>query len=798
MKYIIALLFFFFCTTIFSQSFTLSGKITTEKAVPISFANILIYNNDTLVTGTSSDENGVFEFSSLLKNTYTIKISYIGYQTHELTIQLVNNKNLKSIILIEDVETLDAVVLNTKRPTVTKKPDRLTFNVENTALTEGSTLQVLRGTPGVFVSEDNISVKGSTATIFINNKRVQLTSEELVLLLENSPANSIKKIEVITTPPASFDADTGVIINISMSKNLIAGYRGTIFNGYTQGVFPRYNFSTGHFFKNDNLNFNVNYSYVSKTLNREETTDIDFFDDNTVINQIWNSSTKRKTETETHNINLSFDYNTSKNSVLSISSIGLFTPYFKYKIQSKSNINDADNNFIDRFIANNLTRDKKLNIGTDLNFRTEFKNKSALSLNTHYTVYDYSRDQNTFQDFLINTQDSRFKSKSNQQTNLITAKADYNLPIDDISVLETGVKFSNINTNSDITRLNIIGSTETLDTANSNTFDYNENTFAAYINYNKSWEKWDLSLGLRTEHSTIKGFSATLNQTNKQNYFEFFPNLSASYNPSDNFSVYSNYKRSITRPNYALLNPFTFFLNENLIVTGNPDLQPAFHNHFMVGTTFLDYFTIEAYYKNHNGAINQLPIQDNASTVLNYTSINFDSIVDFGFDFIINYYPAEKWELYFATSFYNVNEKNDFGIGKNELNQWTNYTEFYNSFSLLKDNSLNLQVSTIYISKDLQVFQVVEDRFMMDINITKSILKKRGVLSLSVQDAFNNQDIRYRVNYLNQSNRKFTDIDNRFIKFGFRYKFGNTKLRNKNVTDSKEERDRLITNKNNL
>ena len=246
------------------------------------------------------------------------------------------------------------------------------------------------------------------------------------------------------------------------------------------------------------------------------------------------------------------------------------------------------------------------------------------------------------------------------------------MPISESSSFSAGGKMSNINTESDLTRLDIINGQEVVNLANSNAFDYDETIFAAYANYSKSWEKWDLTLGLRAEQTDVEGFSPTLNQTNTQDYFEWFPNASISHNISDNFSLYGNYKRSITRPNYTNLNPFVFFLNENTTVEGNPGLQPTFLDHFVIGTNFFEHFTIEAYYMNYDGAINEIPRQNNATNILSYTPVNLDKTVDFGFDFAFDYYPTDNWNLYFVTSFYNTSEANGMGSTSIKIAQWSN------------------------------------------------------------------------------------------------------------------------------
>ncbi|GGI56221.1 TonB-dependent receptor [Winogradskyella haliclonae] len=784
----------------FSQEFTLIGKVVDEQQQPLSYVNILIAKSVVepieissgfrQPKGTATNDDGTFSFANLEPGTYKISASFIGYKTIEKIIELKKDTAIETLVLIEDSEALDTVTITAKRPTITRKPDRLTFNIENTALTEGSTLQVLKSTPGIIVSEGSINIKSSPATVFINNRRVQLTSDELIQLLESAPANSIKSVEVITNPPASYDADSGSVINIIMSKNLVTGYRGSVAANYTQGVFPRYNGATSHYFKNNKINLNVNYSYTKQKINREEENSIDYFDTTGNIDQIWNSDIDRNTKSETHNANLNFDYYLSEKTTLSLTSTALFTPYFKYRISNNTDINNANSVFLENFTANNLSRDDKFNLGTDLNLRTEFNSGSSLTFNGHYTTYAYNRDQNVFQDNQ-NNPDSEFKTIANQDTEIYTAKADYSLPISENSSFDTGVKLSNIKTESDITRLDIINGSEVINTANSNAFDYDENIFAAYVNYSKSWDKWDIALGLRAEQTDVDGFSPTLNQTNTQDYFEWFPNASISHNFSDNFSLYGNYKRSITRPSYTNLNPFTFFINENTTVEGNPALQPTFQDHFVVGTNFLEHFTIEAYYINYDGAINEIPRQDNTTNILAYTPINLDKTVDFGFDFLFDIDITNNWNIYFATSFYNIKEETSFGNDSIDLSRWSNYTEMTNNMTLLEDNSLSLNFSLAWVGKNLYALQIIEDRLVTGLSITKSVLNKNGLISLSFEDLFNFQDEKRTVQYLNQSGRQNINIDNRFVKLGFRYKFGNTKLNTNERTTSAEERDRI-------
>ena len=194
---------------------------------------------------------------------------------------------------------------------------------------------------------------------------------------------------------------------------------------------------------------------------------------------------------------------------------------------------------------------------------------------------------------------------------------------------------------------------------------------------------------------------------------------------------------------------------------------------------------------NYDGAINEIPRQDNTTNILAYTPVNFDKTVDFGFDFLFDIDITNDWNIYFATSFYNITEETSFGNDFIDLSRWSNYTEMANNMTLLEDNSLNLNLSLAWVGKNLYALQTIEDRLVTGLSLTKSILNKKGVISLSFEDLFNFQDEKRSVRYLNQSSRQNIDVDNRFVKLGFRYKFGNTGLSTNERTTDAEERDRI-------
>lgn len=784
------------------QDLSVTGKVVSDNNEPVPYATVLLLKlidaEFSDYKGVSTDENGFFELKDLDSGSYKVSISFLGFENFSQEVALDGTLNLETIVLKESVQSLNEISIVAKRPTLKKEPDRLVFNIENTALTEGTIFQVLKSTPGILVLDNSIQVKNTTPTVYINDKKVHLSSEELVQLLEGSSANSIKSVEVITNPSAKYDASSGAVINIVMSKNLITGYRGNVFANYTQGVYPRYEGGMSHFFKNEKIDFFANYTYSDSKISREQSDVVNYFNFDNTIDQIFKSKTDRNTWSNTHNLNFNFDYSLNESNTLSLSSNMFALPNFEFRIDNKTDVFDPNGALNYSINSENSSDDTKYNLGFDIDFVHKTKNPGErLAFNTHYTAYNYKRDQHVFSNYFDNNsvflQNTAFRTDNNQDTEILTGQMDYTLPIDQTSQFEVGVKGSNIKNNSDITQFDIVGAQEIIDPNNTDVFEYNETIFATYVNYSKEWEKLSIVGGLRVEQTNLEGFSVLDNVKNDQDYLEWFPTASINYNFSDNFSLYTNYKRSIQRPNYQDLNPFHFYLNDFTIVSGNPELQPILTNHAVVGTSFYKYFTVEAYYKSNKNNIYELPRQDNVNNIINFQTINFDETIEYGFDFAVYFNVTNHWSVYAVTSFYNIENNTTFDGTLVTQDQWSNYSILQNDWTFLKDQSLNANLTMYYVGKNIHGYRLIEDRIVSILSVSKSILNKKAVISLSAEDLFNTQDFDESVRYLNQSRIARDNQDNRFIKLGFRYKFGNSTLSTNQRSKGQQETDRLKT-----
>lgn len=789
------ILLIFIPVGIFSQDYSVKGKVYDVNNSPISFANIVLLNTETdaVVTGTSSDDSGNFFIDNIASEKYIIKVSFIGFKDFSKEIEVDKNLDFATIILEEDKEDLEEVTIITKKPTIKKEADRLVFNIANTALSEGNMLEVLKSTPGVLIVDESIIIKHFEPVVYINNRKVHITGDELIQLLEGTPASHIKSIEVITNPPANYDASSGSVLNIIMEKNLITGYKGSVFANYTQGDFPRYNAGIANFYKTDKFNISTNYSFTRSKIDRESDEEINYIN-NGEIYEKWFSNINRNRWSDSHNLNLNFDYFIDDSNTLSFNSNLLFLPYYKYIAKGEVDVTDNQNNLLYNFNSRNTSRDNKYNLAFDLNYTHKFKNASKLSFNSHYTAYDYDRKQEVLSNYFFpgSPNDSNaFHSKSNQVADIFTVQVDYSLPISETESFSVGVKTSLIENKSDISHFDEVGGNQTYNPANSDAFNYYEDIFAAYVSYAKNWGKWDLSAGFRLEQTNIEGDSPLTNLIDKQDYFKVFPTFNLSSKLTESTSLYVNYNRSVDRPKYQDLNSFKYFLNDNTVVVGNPNLQPAFIDKFVIGTSINDTYTIEAYYNHSIDNFLELPIQDNIDNQLVYTPVNIEKTIEFGFDFSTYFNVTNSWFVYFVTSFYNIQDQVHNADVQLKKDTWSNYSVLSNDFAFLKDRSLTANFTMVYIGKNQQGFQDVKTRLATDLAIKKTVLNNRGTISLSASDLFNTQGYSVTSRYLNQNNRRDFKEPNRYIKLGLSYKLGNSNLETNERIKELKERDRL-------
>ena len=228
-NYITSILLLFVLTPIIAQS-TISGRVTDDFNAPLPFANIILQQkgNDTFVKGVVSDDTGAYIFENIKNGTYFIEVSVLGFKVKKTEeFELLKNK-ITNFSLEEEAQSLNEVVVKSKRPIIRQTAEKLVVDLENSEMINTSLQDVMRKVPGVLVTNNGISIAGNRGVrILINGKTTEYM--DVQTLLRDFPADNIAKIEVVEQPGAEYEASgSGAIINIILKKNVRLGTHGNL------------------------------------------------------------------------------------------------------------------------------------------------------------------------------------------------------------------------------------------------------------------------------------------------------------------------------------------------------------------------------------------------------------------------------------------------------------------------------------------------------------------------------------------------------------------------------------------
>ncbi|MBU2995858.1 TonB-dependent receptor [Cellulophaga baltica] len=783
-----------------AQNVEVSGVVKNDTDETIAFANVFLLKktDSTFISGSSTDEKGNFIIKNIKPDSYLLQASYVGNTSEILPVSILRDTVVGVLKIKKTTEELDEVVVNFKQPTMERKSDRLIFNVENTAISQGASWDILKHTPGVIVSQDNLQIRNKDATIYLNNRKLQLSSDEIKTLLEGFSGVNIKSIEVIANPPAEYEAEDGPILNIITSKNLLPGYKGSVNGTYTQANFAKYSLGTSHYIKGEKLNFFFNYNISPKKQVKFDETHEEYTNDADEVYAIWDSNFKRVTRSTTHSATTIIDYDFNSNNSLNVTSNLTLTPNKTYDNNLDVMMNNGAQILDSTLITTSDLDDDANNLGIDVTYKHKFNKEGAsLSLSAHYTTYNKDINQYVYSQYFLPDEslsnDFNFSTDSKQDIQIKTAQLDYTSPINTVS-FSSGFKVSDIDSESGIDFYTIENGLSTLNNDFSDVFRYDETIFSGYVSAYKEWEKWSTKIGLRGEYTDVVGVSNSVLASNTQEYFKLFPSAYLNYVPSENHSFSFDYSRKVVRPKYQELNPFSYFINENYFNTGNPNLVPAFSSNFNFNYTLKDTYYFDLYFRDNGENISTLSFQDNVNQTIQNVSRNVIDSYSYGFDF--NYGKSISNNWYLASYISIFHEDVTFIAEQSDNVEYTNglegvYAYLANYLTLSKDGTFTGDIGVTYLSGFINGDKKMASTTDLTMGLRKSLWNKRAVVTIAAEDVLSLVNYKMTTNYLNQNFISYLRPETQFVRFGFTYNFGNFRLKENNRELNKNERDRL-------
>ncbi len=571
-------------TTPLTDEFIKGVLVDSTSATALPYANITLHNNSdsSFITGVSSGTDGEFILKNLSEGSYYLKISFVGYNTKYVPgISLTKDKHqydLGKVMLSKQTYQLEQAEVVGEKVSEELHLDKKVINVSQDLNAQGGTaLDVLQNQPSVRVDPDGtVYLRGSSNfTVQVNGKPYPLQGSDA---LKQISANSIENIEMITNPSSRYDAEGSAgIININLKVQKDYSLSGIL--NLNSGTGDKYNGDFSFSYNVNGLNLTSGFDYRDNTFtNNQDISRNSFFNDQTLFNR---SDISIRNKRKQYSFRGGADYNIDLQNILGLSfSIGAVDMNGNLNTRV-SNQNTDETNY--SLIRNNMdipvkymnsifTYQYKINPDVnDLNFEITY---NYVSVTNEQLTIGSSTDENfNILDEFINGTDFTNDSKRNEGR----SKLNYKHKIAENTTFETGLQSNFSYRNFDL--LNKIYDANLqdyiLDDDITNSFNLRNNVYAGFVSFNSEIEGFSYMLGLRGEYMDRYLDQKTLTETFEFNKMDYFPSINIS-RKIDDHQLQLSYSRRINRPNENMLNPFAFYSDPNIKISGNPKLMPEY------------------------------------------------------------------------------------------------------------------------------------------------------------------------------------------------------------------------------
>ena len=768
-----------------AQRAPVSGRVVGAAGVAVELATVTLHRaNDSAVVKTEfSDAAGDFRLEAAAGQRYLVSVAQTGYNRYWSPVfalpvagQVLGQVQLAAHQAI----TLKEVTVTGRKPLFEHQVDRTVVNVADSPLAAGATiLDMLGRAPGITVDgADNLAMRGRQGLlIVIDGKRVPLTGAGLADYLRALPADQVQRIELITNPPASYDAQGGAgVIAITLKKDQRLGTNGSANVSYGRGQYGKFIGGLALNYRRKNLNIYGNYAYTD----RRGYLRIDFDRQYAATPQLPAASsliaTERLTWLRSHSGKVGLDLTLSKRTLLGASATGLASQNIT---GTSSTIQFFDEN---RQPTSHYTSQadqdiKRPNGSVNLNLRHTFAdsaNASSLAFDADYARYNTTRLLGLYTYYDAPTPTTLLSGDQHSNLDIGAVKADYSQPLPHRARLDAGVKVTRIASDNNVVFVNTVNGVSTINPDISSQFQYHENVNAAYASVSGVRAGTTLQAGLRAEQTNT--LAETVGGSSRErHYLQLFPNLLVQRSLSKQHALALAVARRIDRPSYVQLNPLRAYLDATSYISGNPNLVASTSYNFELTHTYKQKFsTALAYSRTDQPIEHAVLLSPDGNRVVINQDVNLTTRHFYTLTLTAPVQVAKWWTVYAnGLLYYNRyvgNLENTFL----DRGQVAGNLTLNNSFTL--PHGWSADVNGTYESRQVGGFQLLRAQGQVAAGIQKSLWNKQGVLRLNVSDIFYTTPQRVTSTYINFSEYFRARMDSRVGTIAFTYRFGNTKV----------------------
>ncbi len=777
---------------------TLSGTVRVESdRSPLPYVNIVLFQgtDSTFVAGTISNEQGLFTLTGIKPGQYTLRLSSIGYERVFLPVQVGRLSaflDIGTILMKESAATLGEITVRAERDAIEEQLDKKSYALqENISQLGGSVLQAMQNLPGITVDrEGKIFLRGSDkVAILLDGKQTAITGIGAQSGLDNIPASAIERIEIITNPSSRFDASGNAgIINIIFRKESDEGFNGRA--GFVFGVggltekrsnlpnmrdqyrfTPKVNPSISGNYKKGDVNVFIQSDLLwHKQMMKSELMDRVFISGEGITQQYQENRTQ-----PIFNFKAGLDWNLNPSNTISFSTLFNHREYTDLGDIPYLNTVSREQTRFWKYYENEVNQTFFATLSHAYAF-VQPGHKLVSSLNYSYRHKD---EEFFFDNKLPNL-------VGTDTTGLIADEHIWDLTIDYTKPLRSGRMELGTKQRSRIFPNDIFfnpGLNSILDPGLDGTAEYQEYLSAAYLNVVYEKNPFEIEGGLRLEYVQVDYLvdpDHSVYNSDGFEYIDLFPSIRISNVIDDNSRISAFYNRRVDRPEESALRVFPTYANPEILVLGNPGLEPQFTQSFELGyrRSWSDgYISGVAYHRIIDNVITRILIPVPGTSRLSSVTQNADQSLNTGIEWVF----SQKFGLLNVNTSANLYQNRisgftivsaypyDITYSREEESNYTGNVKLNGLFKF--KSGLDLQLTGTYLAADILPQGKIYPRYSLDAGLNWKIQGGKGELFVNASDLLNTLVMEQEVDGIGFKIRSKDYYETQVIRLGYQYRF---------------------------
>ncbi|MCF6404621.1 TonB-dependent receptor [Chitinophaga filiformis] len=727
---------------VFSQSRMLTGHVKDAEGNSLPFASVAIRSlHDTgKVRNAQADSAGTYQFRQLPAGTYVLTATFLNiFRNRADTVLLGGDKTIYNLVLHAAATNLSGIVVSSSRPPMTTEKGKIIFNVQHAANGAGQTaLDLLGKIPGISVDgEGNISYGGSGGVnVMVNGRMTYFSGAQLANYLKGLNTEDLSKIELISSPDASFDAAGNAgIINIVSKKKISGGLAIDLRSAVSVGRYwmTNQNIALNYTAQQFSLYGGFDYNTPHKYLDRKGGNVLPQGDDTLHLRRSTASAYKIRYYTwragmeyrfhPQHTLGLHYhgyldDFTCVHNTTIqtihksgalqsaSVSRNSIVEPYYydAVNLAYKYDIDSAG---------------KKLTVDADY---TSYRNYSEAAM----VVRDFESDgSSSSENTLWSYQPGFVKIKS--------VKADVELPFNGL-LLKAGLKYAAVSNDNAFRFDSLQNGTITEIDNISNHFQYNERIAAGYISATVRIHKTSINAGLRLENTGAGVQLLKQRTTNHWKFTQLFPSLSVEHSVNDDHQLNLSVSRRINRPGYTELNPVRWYRDPYFYYSGNPALVPDLAWNLSAVYNLQRKYIFTLSYRHSNRYVSEQLAFDEYTRAIKSQSANLGTMQRVEGRISIPLSICSFWQLQYYANVSYTTYPISMTTGRHQLSQWSAAFSLQQDFSL--PGGVKATLNSYLTTAELRGIYRSRAVYYHDAGLKKTLWQNKCSVQITVSDLF--------------------------------------------------------------